>query len=122
MAKPEWGQKHRCDSCGTRFYDLTREPAACPKCGAVVVAETKPRRPTPKPKPPTPVDTRPKLVEIEVKDEADQDADPIEDPSGLGKDDKDVAEVLPARTTKRARRDKDRTRLPECLESSAAGP
>ena len=87
MAKPEWGQKHRCDSCGTRFYDLTREPAACPKCGAVVVAETKPRRPTPKPKPPTPVDTRPKLVEIEVKDEADQDADPIEDPSGLGKDD-----------------------------------
>jgi len=33
MAKPEWGVKRTCPSCGARFYDLTRNPAVCPKCG-----------------------------------------------------------------------------------------
>ena len=33
MAKPELGTKRVCVSCGTRFYDLTRQPAICPKCG-----------------------------------------------------------------------------------------
>ena len=36
MAKPEWGQKRTCHSCGCRFYDLTRTPILCPKCGATV--------------------------------------------------------------------------------------
>ena len=36
MAKPEWGQKRTCQSCGCRFYDLTRTPIVCPKCGATV--------------------------------------------------------------------------------------
>ena len=34
MAKPELGQKHTCVSCGTRFFDLGKEPAICPKCAA----------------------------------------------------------------------------------------
>ena len=33
MAKPELGTKRVCVSCGARFYDLTRAPAVCPKCG-----------------------------------------------------------------------------------------
>jgi uncharacterized protein (TIGR02300 family) len=33
MAKPELGTKRVCVSCGTRFYDLTKSPPACPKCG-----------------------------------------------------------------------------------------
>ncbi len=33
MAKPELGLKRICVSCGTRFYDLAKSPAACPKCG-----------------------------------------------------------------------------------------
>src|SRR6201999_1988858 len=33
MAKPELGTKRVCFSCNTRFYDLTRSPAVCPKCG-----------------------------------------------------------------------------------------
>ena len=32
MAKPEWGSKRICPSCGTRYYDLMREPVICPKC------------------------------------------------------------------------------------------
>ena len=33
MPKPELGLKRVCVSCGTRFYDLTKTPAVCPKCG-----------------------------------------------------------------------------------------
>lgn len=33
MAKPELGLKRSCVACGTRFYDLARSPAVCPKCG-----------------------------------------------------------------------------------------
>ena len=33
MAKAELGQKRICVSCSTRFYDLTKSPAVCPKCG-----------------------------------------------------------------------------------------
>ena len=36
MAKPEWGTKRICQSCGARFYDLRRDPPSCPSCGAVV--------------------------------------------------------------------------------------
>ena len=33
MAKPELGTKRVCVSCAARFYDLTKTPAVCPKCG-----------------------------------------------------------------------------------------
>src|SRR5215470_15845340 len=33
MAKPEWGTKRICHSCGARFYDLRHQPILCPKCG-----------------------------------------------------------------------------------------
>lgn len=34
MANPELGAKQICPSCQTKFYDLGRRPAVCPKCGA----------------------------------------------------------------------------------------
>ncbi|MCX8134028.1 MAG: TIGR02300 family protein [Roseococcus sp.] len=39
MAKPELGLKRVCVSCGAKFYDLMRQPAICPKCGAEQPAE-----------------------------------------------------------------------------------
>lgn len=33
MANPELGAKQICISCQTKFYDLGRRPAVCPKCG-----------------------------------------------------------------------------------------
>ena len=39
MAKPELGTKRVCVSCGARFYDLTKQPAVCPKCGTEQPAE-----------------------------------------------------------------------------------
>ena len=34
MTKPEWGRKRTCQGCGSRYYDMMRNPATCPKCGA----------------------------------------------------------------------------------------
>ena len=39
MAKPEWGIKRICLSCGARFYDLNNSPIVCPSCGTVYDVE-----------------------------------------------------------------------------------
>ncbi|MBS7792747.1 TIGR02300 family protein [Roseococcus sp. SDR] len=39
MAKPDLGLKRVCVSCGAKFYDMTRVPAVCPKCGTEQPAE-----------------------------------------------------------------------------------
>jgi uncharacterized protein (TIGR02300 family) len=33
VAKPELGTKRLCPNCGTKYYDLDRNPILCPKCG-----------------------------------------------------------------------------------------
>lgn len=99
MAKPDWGKKLTCPSCGARFYDLNKEPATCPKCEATVEIQPvlKPRR--------TPAEApKPKKVVKKVSDDDDDDDvdallddddddDLIEDTSDLDDDDDDVAEV-----------------------------
>jgi uncharacterized protein (TIGR02300 family) len=42
VSKPEFGRKMTCTACAVRFYDLTRTPAVCPKCG-VEQPRVKPR-------------------------------------------------------------------------------
>ena len=46
MAKPNWGLKRTCLSCGERFYDMKRDPIVCPTCEAVLdpLALVRPRR------------------------------------------------------------------------------
>ena len=119
MAKPEWGAKRTCQSCGARFYDLMRSPIVCPKCGSVVEPEVtfKPRRQSSaEPKTPTPKVVPVVLEEealeleadgdaLEVAEEEEGDIDAIdggdddesgliEDASDLGEDDDDMAEVM----------------------------
>jgi uncharacterized protein (TIGR02300 family) len=120
VAKPEWGLKRTCQSCGARFYDLARSPITCPKCGSVVEPEVafKPRRQSPalvEPKP-EPILVEDAALEIEVDDAAGEELevpeeeeegdiaaiesdeedenDLIEDASDLGEDDDDMAEVM----------------------------
>ena len=38
------GTKRTCQSCEQRFYDLNRNPATCPMCGAVQAKETRESR------------------------------------------------------------------------------
>jgi uncharacterized protein (TIGR02300 family) len=35
VAKPELGTKRLCAGCGAKFYDLSKTPIVCPKCGTV---------------------------------------------------------------------------------------
>jgi uncharacterized protein (TIGR02300 family) len=46
VAKPEWGTKRICLSCGARFYDFQKDPVTCPACGTVFdpAVQSKPRR------------------------------------------------------------------------------
>ena len=43
MAKAELGNKHLCNSCNTKFYDLQKEVPICPKCGEEIIIKVKPR-------------------------------------------------------------------------------
>jgi len=43
MAKTELGNKHQCNSCNTKFYDLQKEVPICPKCGEEIIIKIKPR-------------------------------------------------------------------------------
>jgi len=99
MAKPELGLKRVCVSCGTRFYDLTRSPAICPKCATEQPAEQPRLRRSAAPV--TPVDDKLKKraaaapeaegEEVELEDvetdEAIEDTEELEDDAeGLGED------------------------------------
>jgi len=47
MAKPEWGVKRICRSCGTRFYDFKKDPITCPSCETVYeIIVDKPAKPS----------------------------------------------------------------------------
>ncbi len=50
MVKAEWGAKHGCPKCGTRFYDLGKDdPVTCIECGYAwqVEAVLKSKQPIP---------------------------------------------------------------------------
>lgn len=113
MAKPEWGTKRICLSCGARFYDFQKDPITCPSCGTVFdpAAQGKPRRAratakaAPVPAAETEVETEvvedeaevvddeeeekpAKAKESDEEDESEEDTDSaIEDVSELGDDD-----------------------------------
>lgn len=91
MAKPELGTKRVCVACGTRFYDLTKSPAVCPKCGTEQPVELpRPRRSggnvveDKRPKKPVPA---PEEADVEVEGVEDvEEEDVIEDASDLEDD------------------------------------
>ena len=117
MAKPEWGSKRICPSCGARYYDLLREPVICPKCATPFDAEAflKSRRTRPAPpveKELEPVGADEIDAEVETEEEAEaaeeeeeeeavpleeaeeEDEELLEDASELGEDEDDMAEVI----------------------------
>jgi uncharacterized protein (TIGR02300 family) len=98
VVKPELGTKRSCPSCQTRFYDLSRDPIVCPKCGVSFVPEQllpskadqavmKPRvvaEPAAVPDP-EPVAETDDLEGVEVPDTGDVETDEVDD-VGLGED------------------------------------
>jgi uncharacterized protein (TIGR02300 family) len=115
LAKPEWGNKRICPSCGARYYDLLRDPVVCPKCSTPFDPEAflrarraRPAAPVEKelePVGPEEVDVDLETEEVEAveeEEEADvaleeaeeEDEELIEDASELGEDEDDMAEVI----------------------------
>ena len=104
MAKPEWGTKRQCSSCGARFYDLMKPEIACPKCGTVhdPDAATKSRRtravaekPVERQAVVAPVPAPAEAAEAADGEEAEEEEEAlIEDTSDLGEDEDDMAEVI----------------------------
>jgi uncharacterized protein (TIGR02300 family) len=114
VAKPEWGTKRICPSCGTRYYDLLRRPVICPRCSTPFDPEAflKSRRArpvAPVEKELEPVGADELDVEVETEEgevpveeeeaipleEAEEEEDELlEDASELGEDEDDMAEVI----------------------------
>jgi uncharacterized protein (TIGR02300 family) len=107
LVKPDWGLKRTCQSCGTRFYDMTRSPIRCPKCSAVfdpeatlktrrtkAVAAAPVERPVPVPAEADELEPIAAEGEEGVAAEAEEEEAIIEDTSELGEDKEDVAEVI----------------------------
>jgi uncharacterized protein (TIGR02300 family) len=118
LAKPEWGTKRICQSCGVRFYDFGRAPIVCPSCGAVFDLEilNRARRARPSSRAVAvasegavaaegallgaEVDVEEEDVEVEedeaavvADDDAEEDDSLIEDASELG-DDEELSDVI----------------------------
>lgn len=75
MAKTELGNKHQCNSCNTKFYDLQKEVPICPKCGEEIIIKIKPRlgRPPRNKKPEIKVEQTKKVSkELLVKEDNDK--------------------------------------------------
>lgn len=94
MAQSNLGTKRVCVSCSARFYDLNKNPAICPKCGAEQPVELpRVRRPVdvpPESKPKTGDDALDNDVDVDLDTDADEDADAgLPDDAGLDDDDDD---------------------------------
>ncbi len=97
MAKPELGEKHTCVSCGTRFFDLGKNPATCPNCATEQPAE-QPRLKRSAPLPeeakkvvkPVPADPDDVVVDDDDDEDILEDADDIDDDADVIDADIDV--------------------------------
>lgn len=94
MAQSNLGTKRVCVSCSARFYDLNKNPAVCPKCGAEQPVELpRLRRPVeaaPESKPKTGENAVDNDVDVDLDADADEDSDAVlPDDAGLDDDDDD---------------------------------
>jgi uncharacterized protein (TIGR02300 family) len=116
LAKPEWGTKRICPSCGTRYYDLMRDPVVCPKCSTPFDPEAFLKARRSRPAAPVEKELEPvsageidpdleadEAEDVEAAEEEEEDApldeteeeeELIEDASELGEDEDDMAEVI----------------------------
>lgn len=106
MASFDRGTKRQCLHCGTKFYDLHRDPILCPHCGKVfLLTEARPPRYAKEEAEETEeveveevVDAAaPEIVsldEVEAEEEAEEEVIPdvegVEDVEDIGEDDADV--------------------------------
>ena len=106
MANPELGAKQICPTCSSKFYDLGRRPAHCPKCGADFDPEEALRSRRVRPRGPLPEEEAEEVKPVEAEAEDDGFEAEAEDAPELDEgaeaeplevaDDEDPAEATPA--------------------------
>lgn len=98
LAKTEWGEKHVCTSCGSKFYDMRQTADTCPNCGtkfkvsnttAGYGSATKTKSTAGQPKP-----AEPESTELEDTNDEDLLDDEIQEDLEVVEDEEDVAEVI----------------------------
>jgi uncharacterized protein (TIGR02300 family) len=114
VAKPEWGAKRICPTCGTRYYDMLRDPVICPKCATPFDPEAFLKARRARPAPPVEKELEPvgaeeldsdaETEEVETAEDEEEavpleegeeeDEEVLEDASELGEDEDDMAEVI----------------------------
>ena len=84
---PDLGKKYECFNCGTKFYNLGKPEAICPKCGSNQKDAKSEESPAPAPRPPRrsvlmePIPDESSEFEesAEESEEVDEDDDEFED-------------------------------------------
>jgi predicted nucleic acid-binding Zn-ribbon protein len=94
MPAKDLGNKHVCFKCGTKFYDMRKPEAVCPKCGADQ-KDSPANRPAPEPRRgrlaavPRPVEPAPPEPEPEAAEDETEDLDSFDDDEDVTPDDED---------------------------------
>ena len=96
MAKAEWGLKRICPSCGTRYYDMKKNPPVCPSCGTAFDPEVMLRSRRGRAAPKAAVVEAPIEVELPAAEGEEAEDAVIEDAEELGEDSavEEVVEVV----------------------------
>lgn len=92
MARPEFGAKRQCQNCGSKFFDLNKDPIVCPKCGTVfqpMVAASRPSRASAVARDEADSEVEPAGPELVSLEEADG----AEKPEAVAEDDIEVEDV-----------------------------
>lgn len=91
MNKPDLGTKRTCIECGARFFDLSKMPVECPKCGTAYTPDI--LLPAKEPRPDAASSSRnwqkPKPPPV-VEDTEDDDGDDTDDTGDALGDDEDT--------------------------------
>jgi uncharacterized protein (TIGR02300 family) len=106
LANPELGAKQICPTCSSKFYDLGRRPAHCPKCNAEFDPEEALRNRRVRPRGPLP-EEEPEEVRVEKPEAEEEEFEAVEEapeldegveaePIETGDDDEDGVEAAPA--------------------------
>ena len=96
MATPDRGTKRQCLNCGTKFYDLSRDPIVCPHCGTIFAITS--AKPSSRAKPEEPVRVEPKIEVVEIDKaaaEAGAEIVSLEDAERPDSDDENGEEEIP---------------------------
>jgi uncharacterized protein (TIGR02300 family) len=87
LAKPEWGTKRICQSCGARFYDFGRSPITCPACGAVFDLEILNRARRTRPAARAVAAAAPGIAADDVELETEAETEEVDDEAAIEEDD-----------------------------------